>query len=61
MAIAEQQTSSQAGPGSGDRSWHSIVRHTLTRNEISLIPYVRDRGLTPLFGRNVRLVLTRRW
>ena len=48
MAIAEQQTSSQAGPGSGDRSWHSIVLQTLKRNEISLIPYVPDRVLTPL-------------
>lgn len=48
MATAEQQTSSQAGAGSGDRSWHSIVLQTLKRNEISLIPYVPDRVLTPL-------------
>ncbi|MHC2321402.1 sulfopyruvate decarboxylase TPP-binding subunit [Bradyrhizobium diazoefficiens] len=45
MAIAEQQTSTQ---GSGDGSWHGIVLQTLKRNEISLIPYVPDRVLTPL-------------
>lgn len=41
MAIAEQQ-------GSSDGSWHGIVLQTLKRNEISLIPYVPDRVLTPL-------------
>jgi len=48
MAVAEQQTSSQAGQAAGERSWHSIVLQTLKRNEISLIPYVPDRVLTPL-------------
>lgn len=48
MAIAEQQASPQATPGSGDRSWHGIVLQTLKRNEISLVPYVPDRVLTPL-------------
>ena len=48
MAIAEQQTSSQATQGSSDKSWHGIVLQTLKRNEISLIPYVPDRVLTPL-------------
>lgn len=43
MAIAEQQTR-----GSSDNSWHGIVLQTLKRNEISLIPYVPDRVLTPL-------------
>ena len=43
MAIAEQQTQ-----GSRDPSWHGIVLQTLKRNEISLIPYVPDRVLTPL-------------
>ncbi|SCB11366.1 sulfopyruvate decarboxylase, alpha subunit [Bradyrhizobium shewense] len=46
MAIAEQRT--QAGQASGDNSWHGIVLQTLKRNEISLIPYVPDRVLTPL-------------
>ena len=48
MATAEQQASSQPGPGSGEKSWHGIVLQTLKRNEISLIPYVPDRVLTPL-------------
>ncbi|TFW59872.1 sulfopyruvate decarboxylase subunit alpha [Bradyrhizobium sp. MOS001] len=48
MALAEQQTSPQAAQGAGDRSWHGIVLQTLKRNEISLIPYVPDRVLTPL-------------
>jgi sulfopyruvate decarboxylase alpha subunit len=43
MAIAEQATQ-----GSSDKSWHGIVLQTLKRNEISLIPYVPDRVLTPL-------------
>ena len=30
------------------RSWHEIVLQTLKRNEISLVPYVPDRVLTPL-------------
>jgi sulfopyruvate decarboxylase TPP-binding subunit len=30
------------------RSWHEIVLQTLERNEISLVPYVPDRVLTPL-------------
>lgn len=48
MAIAEQQTSPQATQGAGEISWHGIVLQTLKRNEISLIPYVPDRVLTPL-------------
>ena len=48
MALAEQQTSPQAAQGASDRSWHGIVLQTLKRNEISLIPYVPDRVLTPL-------------
>ena len=48
MAIAEQQTSSQAAQTSSDKSWHGIVLQTLKRNEISLVPYVPDRVLTPL-------------
>ncbi|RXH20198.1 sulfopyruvate decarboxylase subunit alpha [Bradyrhizobium guangzhouense] len=45
MADAEQHGSKQA---SGDKSWHGLVLQTLKRNEISLIPYVPDRVLTPL-------------
>ena len=45
MPIAGQQTSTHA---SGDGSWHGIVLQTLKRNEISLVPYVPDRVLTPL-------------
>ncbi|QIO35090.1 thiamine pyrophosphate-binding protein [Bradyrhizobium sp. 1(2017)] len=48
MAIAEQKTSPQAAQGAGESSWHGIVLQTLKRNEISLIPYVPDRVLTPL-------------
>ena len=48
MVIAEQPTSPQAAQGSSDRSWHGIVLQTLKRNEISLVPYVPDRVLTPL-------------
>lgn len=48
MVIAEQRTSPQADQGSGEGSWHGIVLQTLKRNEISLIPYVPDRVLTPL-------------
>ncbi|MGY4331555.1 hypothetical protein ACVWWG_005972 [Bradyrhizobium sp. LB7.2] len=48
MAIAEQHTSSEAVQTSSDKSWHGIVLQTLKRNEISLIPYVPDRVLTPL-------------
>ena len=48
MAIAERQTSSQTTQASSDTSWHGIVLQTLKRNEISLIPYVPDRVLTPL-------------
>ena len=48
MAIADQQTSRQATEGSIERSWHAIVLQTLKRNEISLVPYVPDRVLTPL-------------
>ena len=43
---AEQQA--QASQASAEKSWHSIVLQTLKRNEISLIPYVPDRVLTPL-------------
>lgn len=43
MAIAERQTQ-----GSSDNSWHGIIPQTLKRNEISLVPYVPDRVLTPL-------------
>jgi len=46
MGIAEQPAS--AGQASSDKSWHGIVLQTLKRNEISLIPYVPDRVLTPL-------------
>ena len=45
MADAELHGSTQA---SGDKGWHGIVLQTLKRNEISLIPYVPDRVLTPL-------------
>lgn len=48
MAIAEQQTSPRAVEGSIERRWHDIVVQTLRRNEISLVPYVPDRVLTPL-------------
>ena len=48
MPIAEQQTSSEAAQTSSDKSWHGIVLQTLKRNEISLVPYVPDRVLTPL-------------
>ncbi|MBR0963862.1 decarboxylase [Bradyrhizobium diazoefficiens] len=48
MATAEQQTSPQATRGSSEKSWHGIILQTLKRNEISLIPYVPDRVLTPL-------------
>ena len=47
MVIAEG-TSPQATQGTGERSWHGIVLQTLKRNEISLVPYVPDRVLTPL-------------
>ena len=30
------------------QSWHEIVLQTLKRNDISLVPYVPDRVLTPL-------------
>ena len=30
------------------QSWHQIVLQTLKRNDISLVPYVPDRVLTPL-------------
>ena len=45
MALAEDQTSSQALQ---EKSWHGIVLQTLKRNEIRLVPYVPDRVLTPL-------------
>ena len=48
MPIAEQHTSSEAAQTSSDKSWHGIVLQTLKRNEISLVPYVPDRVLTPL-------------
>src|SRR5438445_9189233 len=48
MPIAEQQTSSRATQASSERSWHDIVLQTLKRNEVSLVPYVPDRVLTPL-------------
>jgi len=35
--------------GTSDEStWHGIVLQTLKRNEVSLVPYVPDRVLTPL-------------
>ena len=40
MAAAEQN--------SHEQSWHGIVRQTLKRNEIRLVPYVPDRVLTTL-------------
>ena len=43
---AEQQA--QTSRASAEKSWHGIVLQTLKRNEISLIPYVPDRVLTPL-------------
>lgn len=46
MAIAEQQT--QGTQASGERTWHGIVLQILKWNEISLVPYVPDRVLTPL-------------
>ncbi|OSI62932.1 decarboxylase [Bradyrhizobium canariense] len=48
MPIAEQQTSSEAAQTSSDKSWHGVILQTLKRNEISLVPYVPDRVLTPL-------------
>jgi sulfopyruvate decarboxylase alpha subunit len=48
MAIAEQHTSPQAMQAPAERTWHGIVLQTLKRNEISLVPYVPDRVLTPL-------------
>src|SRR6516165_5155345 len=49
MTIAEQHGSPQLhDKTSADSSWHGIVLQTLKRNEISLIPYVPDRVLTPL-------------
>jgi sulfopyruvate decarboxylase alpha subunit len=48
MAIAEQHSSPEATQNPGDRSWHGIILQTLKRNEISLVPYVPDRVLTPL-------------
>ncbi len=43
MAIADQKTEA-----AGEKSWHAIILQTLKRNEVSLIPYVPDRVLTPL-------------
>ncbi|OAF10527.1 decarboxylase [Bradyrhizobium centrolobii] len=50
MAIAEQHTSPQPAQASSavEKTWHGIVLQTLKRNEISLVPYVPDRVLTPL-------------
>src|SRR5262245_36706189 len=48
MATAEQHTSPQAAPASAEKTWHDIVLQTLKRNEVSLVPYVPDRVLTPL-------------
>jgi sulfopyruvate decarboxylase alpha subunit len=45
MALAEDQ--SPLKPAAGN-SWHGIVLHTLKRNDVSLVPYVPDRVLTPL-------------
>jgi sulfopyruvate decarboxylase alpha subunit len=43
VAIADQTTEA-----AGERSWHAIILQTLKRNEVSLVPYVPDRVLTPL-------------
>ena len=40
MTAAEERTSTQ--------SWHEVVRQTLKRNDIRLVPYVPDRVLTTL-------------
>ena len=48
MAIAEQHTSPQAAQASAEKTWHAIVLETLKRNDVSLVPYVPDRVLTPL-------------
>ena len=40
MTAAEERTSPQ--------SWHEVVRQTLKRNDIRLVPYVPDRVLTML-------------
>jgi sulfopyruvate decarboxylase alpha subunit len=40
MATAAAEASGQ--------TWHGIVLETLKRNEVSLVPYVPDRVLTPL-------------
>src|SRR3954463_2634706 len=44
MAVAEEKTS----PETTEKSWHGIVLQTLKRNDVSLVPYVPDRVLTPL-------------
>ncbi|OAF10274.1 thiamine pyrophosphate-binding protein [Bradyrhizobium neotropicale] len=51
MAIAEQHNSpaqASSDKASADTTWHGIILQTLKRNEISLVPYVPDRVLTPL-------------
>jgi sulfopyruvate decarboxylase alpha subunit len=52
MAVAEttsphvsEQTQDQQAQ---EKTWHGIVRETLKRNEIRLVPYVPDRVLTTL-------------
>jgi sulfopyruvate decarboxylase alpha subunit len=45
MAATEARAATGA---SSAPSWHAIVLRTLKRNEISLVPYVPDRVLTPL-------------
>src|ERR1700749_1671109 len=44
MAVAGEKIS----PDAAEKTWHGVVRQTLKRNEIRLVPYVPDRVLTPL-------------
>ena len=37
-----------AAADTSPQSWHEIVLQTLKRNDVSLVPYVPDRVLTPL-------------
>ncbi|MGY3483333.1 sulfopyruvate decarboxylase alpha subunit [Bradyrhizobium sp. USDA 4011] len=46
MAAAEQASSKDKAQSA--TTWHGIVRQTLKRNEIKLVPYVPDRVLTTL-------------
>src|ERR1700687_2532661 len=50
MAVAEEKTSPQATQEQTpqEQTWHGIVLQALKRNDISLVPYVPDRGRTTL-------------